>query len=205
MARTIALLLLLASAGCVQYRHVILDPPDLAQTVGRQDDAVFSTDAGEYRMRTVEEKLVIRVFNQSAEPMQISPTRSVVVAPDGQSHPILGLTIAPGSFVKLILPPSRPVYRSRASGLSFGFGYSSAGYQRYRGGRYGSGVGFSSRHYYGPWDGPGYYEPEYRVSDDSNPVYWDWPAGQQITLTLSYDRGAKQTTDRFVILREADR
>ena len=48
-------------------------------------------------------RLVMRVFNRRR--MRSSSVPKRIVDPNGQSHPIRGQTIVPGSFIKLIIPP----------------------------------------------------------------------------------------------------
>jgi hypothetical protein len=65
---------------------------------------VFRVDPLEYSMRTVDNRLVVRVFNPTDDAIELVGPRCSVVDPDGQSHPLRTQSIAPGSFIKLIFP-----------------------------------------------------------------------------------------------------
>src|SRR5262245_51336259 len=115
VARPFALpLALCLLSGCTPYEFDMLEPPDLAAHIGRQEaqEVVFSRDNLEYRLRAYEGRLVMLISNSSDDAMQLVGEESYIVAPDGQSHPVRGQSIAPHSYMKLILPPMRPVYRA---------------------------------------------------------------------------------------------
>ena len=180
-AKHCALVLLSACAllgGCARYEYDLTQPPDLRRHIGKKSDEVIRLDPIEYRMRTVDNRLVIRAYNRTDQPMQLSD-QSVVVAPDGESHPIRGRTIAAGSHVKLIFPPPRP--RIERGGPTFGVGV---------------GVGVSRhRHRYRTL-GADYdtvdtlaHEPAYlTMYEPAEALYWDWKGERDARITLVYQR-----------------
>jgi hypothetical protein len=209
---------LLLAGGCARYEFDLIDPPDLAHTIGR-DAVTFRTEAAEYQARAVDGRLVMNVFNRSEAPLTISPTRSVVVTSEGQSRPIFGQTIAPGSFGQVMVPPPRPTARADGPalgygpqiGLGYGYGWgSSRGYyrggwgdrgDRYRGGWRGAGY-HPYPGYVDSWDGPLFYNPpRFTIYDTANPAYWDWTGQTQVVLELVFERDGRTLTDRFVIQR----
>jgi hypothetical protein len=165
----------LVSAGCARYEYDLVSPPQAAGHVGRKDDHAFALDPLEYKLRTVDNRLVVRVYNPTSEHVTLLGGRSVIVGPDGQSHPLMTQTIAPGgSFIKMIIPPPRP--RFYGGGTTFGVGV-------------GVGVGHA---FPGPHDEPGWYgdDPHYlTVYDESDTYYWDWKGEGQARLNLVYARG----------------
>lgn len=211
----LAVVLLTALAGgCARYEYDIIDPPDLAGHIGGKQDVVFSTDAVEYRMLSVNSRLVMRLTNTGEEPVTLSGERSVAVDPNGLSHPLYTQTIAPGSFIELGLPPPVRVIEQTA-GPSFYWGYGGAyrygsyrpkyPYYRDRGDRYRHGGGryYGGRYaYYDPFYYDAYAWPRtYRVYDTSDPAYWSWEGEGQVRLTLFYELPGRGIEDRFVIAR----
>src|SRR5437879_2762117 len=105
--RILALVFLLAG-GCAKYEYNLVKPPDLARHISANTDTVFTLDPLEYRLRTVENRLVMRAFNPTSDVIELVGPKCSVVDPDGQSHPLRSQSIAPQSFIKLIFPPPRP-------------------------------------------------------------------------------------------------
>jgi len=86
---------------------------------------VFTRGHLVYRLRSVENYLVIRIENPGNDPARLVGGQSVLVDPNGLSHPLADRMIAPHSWIKLILPPPPPpdVYApGPAVTLGFGFG-----------------------------------------------------------------------------------
>ena len=181
-----SLLVMFVSTGCARYEYDIVSPPDLRTHIGTKADAVTPVDPLVYRWRTVDNRLVVRVFNPTEDPVQLLGEKSTVVAPSGESHPLRGQTIAPRSHVKLILPPRRPTVRS--SGPTFGVGVGMRVDARDR--------GFPPHR--DPFnDGPRYLA----VYDGDDALYWDWNGQTEVRLTLVYQRGETPLRHEFVIRR----
>src|SRR5438046_10452514 len=70
-------------------------------------------------MQAVESRLLMFVVNSTDDAIELLGPESTAVDSAGQSHPFRSQSIAPHSYVKLILPPVRPYYRS---GPTFGIG-----------------------------------------------------------------------------------
>src|SRR5690348_12149073 len=86
-------LLLAATGGCASYEYDLTQPPDLRRHVATKTDTVVTIDPLEYRLVTVDNRLVMRIFNPTDDAIQILGEKSTVVDPTGQSHPIRSQTI----------------------------------------------------------------------------------------------------------------
>src|SRR6266566_4763282 len=127
MRTSFIVVLLLLAGGCAKYEFDLMEPADLAAHIGRDKETIVKRDELEYRMQAVESRLLMFVVNSTDDAIELIGQESTAVDPAGQSHPFRSQSIAPHSFVKLILPPMRPYYRA---GPTFGFGL---GIHAYRG------------------------------------------------------------------------
>ena len=192
-----ALFALLAMlVGCARYEYDVVSPPQAAGHAGTRGDHRFALDPLEYRLRTVDNRLVMRVYNPTDADVTLLGQQSTVVDPDGQSHPLATQTIAPGgSFIKLIIPPPRP--RLYGGGPTFGIGV-------------GGTIGHYPHHhhhhdkhgatYHDHFDGYDYGPRYMTVYDDGNTYFWDWKGEGEVRLNLVYARGrpdAERPTDSF--------
>lgn len=188
--RPLAFSLLLAGllTGCTTYEYDVLQarapgvtiPPPMtgnepSNRAGTKDDLIIDIDPIRYYCRSVDNRLVIRAFNRSADTVQLVGVRSAVVDPSGQARPIRSQSIPPGAFVKLILPPVRPEFVSDG-GVRIGGGYG-----------YGPGL---SRSEFGVGYYDGYEGPARYTLRDAGDVYWDWKSETEAKLILVYTRGA---------------
>lgn len=180
-------LTMIGLSGCAHYEYDITRPPELSGHVGSQTDLVVQQAPLEYRMRSVDNRLVLRIFNPTDTALTLLGQRSSVVDPTGQSHPLSTQTISPQSFVKVILPPMRP--HLKRTGPSIGIGV-------------GTMIGSSHRHRYYHGYNDYYDEPQYfAVYDEDNALYWDWNGETSVRLTLVYQQGDKTFEHEFVIAR----
>ena len=178
-------------AGCTKYEYDLFHPPELSCHVGRDIDAVKQREPFEYRFRTVDNRLVIRIYNQTDDQIQLIGERSSIVDPDGQSHPLIGGPIAPHSFLKLIIPPPRPrVYESNPTfGIGVGVGVSNSRYRH-------------SPHYHFNDCTPIDDYPRYiAVYDDNDTRYWDWKGEGEARLNLVFQHGDKEIRQEFTFRR----
>jgi hypothetical protein len=179
------ILLLCVAAGCANYEFDVVRPQDSAKHVGKSEDAIVKLDPLEYRLRTIDGRLVIRIFNPTDDNVSLLGDRSSVVAPDGQSHPLQSQSIAPNSYGKLILPPQRP--QIERTGPSFGIGF---------------GTVIGDRRRFNTLQGDTFDEPRYfTIVDDSN-LYWNWDGESQVRIRLFYDRNGRNFSDEMVIARK---
>ena len=180
--RLLPLLLLLP--GCVRYDYDVVQPSGLAGRVGTKSWVSMRRDELEYRLRTVDDRLVMLVYNRGERPVKLLGADSAAVDPRGESHPLQSATILPGSHVRRIFPPPRP--RVERYGPTFGIG---------AGVGYGYGGRFHGRDHfgYGAFDdvGPRYYS----VYDSNDRTYFNWPGNSDLRLLLAYQRGLTGETE----------
>jgi hypothetical protein len=178
----VPLFVLALASGCAHYEYELTQPPELATHIGTKSDAVVTHDPLEYRLRTYENVLVLRVFNHGDAPVQLLGDQSTVVDPRGQSHPLRNQAIAPGSFIKLLFPPPRPTYYQ--PGPTFGIGVGAVV-------SHGTVGGDVDRD-----------EPvAYLMTDGDNAYYWDWDGEGEIRLDLAYQSGDRNWRDAFTVRR----
>jgi hypothetical protein len=180
--------------GCTHYEFDVIRPPELKRHIGPSTDEALERGPLVYRLTSYENRLVMRVYNTTDDPIELLGAQSVVVDPSGQSHPMPRQTIAPHSFIKMIFPPIRQeIY---PTGPSIGFGISSQvgrGYDPF---------GHYRRLYFDPYyDDPYLNEPAYLVSYDEGNYYWEWDGETEIRLMLVYQAGEKTLRDDFVFRR----
>jgi hypothetical protein len=199
------LMLAFISGGCAKYEYNLVRPPEQARHIGTSVDAVVTLEPLEYRMRSFDNRLVIRIYNGTQDAIGLLGTKSAVVDPEGQSHPIRGQTIVPGSYIKLILPPIKPEYYD-PYGPYFGFGasayhrveaypYPRYGYWPYGFYRYGY-----DPYFYDPYE---FDPPRYFVMmADGDAYYWDWKGEGECRLMLVYSRAGKEFTQEFLFSRQ---
>ena len=177
--------------GCARYEYQLVRPPDLTRHVGRGTDQVFTLEPLQYRLRTVDNRLVMRIFNPSQEPIELLGAQSTVVDPNGQSRPLRSLSIAPGSFIKLIFPPPRPRVYDPHYGPSWHTGV-------------GVGIRVDARTR-GRHPPPPYFmstTPRYLdVYDDADAFFWEWRGEGEARMTLVYRRGDEEFRHDFLFRR----
>jgi len=184
MPRSVLLILVAFLTGCAHYEYNIIQPDDLRAHIGSKIDHVITRDPLEYHFRSYDNRLVIRVFDHTNEPITLVGDRSTAVDPKGQSHPLRSQTIAPQSYVKLILPPIRP--RIDTVGPTFGIGI---------------GTRVDARDERAPF--PHGYDPNYLVAYGEDEVYyWDWPGESDVSLTLVFRRADKEFQQAFTFHRQ---
>ena len=183
--------LLVTTSGCARYEYDIVRPPEAQQHVGGQRDTVVALDPLMYRMRSVENHLVVRIHNPTSDRIQLLGAESFVVDPHGESHPMRAQTIAPHSFIKLILPPPPPEVAPAGPSIQFGIG---AGF----GAAYPYSYGYFDPFYDPVWDRPRYYA----VYEPGGAFYWEWPGESDVRLNLVFQRDEqKPFSHEFVFHR----
>lgn len=175
-------------SGCTNYEYDLVRPTELATHISKKAESSFERDPFEYRMRAVEDRLVINIKNKTDDPIQLLGDRSSVVDPGGQSHPLRSQTMAANSFIKLILPPPRPTVRQ--TGPTFGIGV---------GTRIGDRRGYNDS--IDGFNDPFYDEPRYMVLIDDDAMYWSWRGEGDVRLLLMFQRGDQTFSQEFVIRR----
>jgi len=210
--RLAMILSLLLAVGCTHYEYDLVRPADAAQHIGTKADVVVPIEPLEYRFRSYEDHLIVRVFNPTDDPIQLLGAQSTAVDPKGQSHPLRSATIESHSFVKLILPPVPAYVDPYGPSIGIGFGMSAQARDENRplylmnsGGQhrhFHRGVGrYNGWSYWDPWYYD-YYAPRYYVLyDENDTTYWDWHGESEVRLALVFERNDKTFRDEFVFRR----
>jgi hypothetical protein len=185
-----ALSLLLLLTGCSRYEYDIVQPPELAGHIGAKSWISIRRADVEYRLRTYDNRLVTHIYNRGGDVLRLLGADSAAVDPRGESHPLPGAAIPPGSYVKRIFPPPRPRVERYGPTIGVGVGYG-AGYGHYR----------HRDPFYSPaFDdfGPRYYS----VYDPNDRTFFQWPGATSIRLLLSFEReGGEKFRHEFLIRR----
>ena len=108
--------------GCASYQYDVTTPDGGALAVMKDQDLIVPADPVRLRLRQVESRCVLIIDNPTADAVTIDGMASAIVDPTGQSRPIATQLIAPGSYVKLILPPLLDV-DPRGPRLQLGLGF----------------------------------------------------------------------------------
>ena len=175
-----------AAAGCARYEYEIASPAEFRTRVGTKTDAIVTREPLNYLLRTVENRLVMRVENNSTETLQFLGDRSSIVDPSGQSHPLRSQPIPPASYMKLILPPLRPSVLRPGPSIGFGMG----GY-----------VATNRSPGYDNPDPDWAHEPVYLSVIEDDSLYWEWDGEGEVRLSLMFQQAQKTFTQDFVIQR----
>lgn len=177
MIGPVALVATLLCSGCAHYDFDIVQP--LPSHVGRHSDTHISIDPLVYRMRSIDGRLNVWIENPKTEPIVLVGHRSVAIDPWGISHPLEEQTIAPGSFITLVIPPVRP-----------------------------KGEAPPPQPPPGPFpnnDQPGYIRPSGYGQNEPEAAaslrYWDWNDESEIQLNFVFQRGNKSFTQTFLVRR----
>jgi len=188
--KTQLLLLAVAAAGmsgCVMPTYRVLQPPGVVPVAGKQQ-VVVVYDPLEYRLSREHDRLLVRIWNPTNDRIVLVGSRSFVVDPQGESHPLRDRIIAPHSFTWMLLPPTPITYAYPGYGWGWGpgWGWGWAGYPPYPGPLYGGA-------YFLP--PPVSYAQIYTAYD------WVWKTGAA-RLRLTYERDNKFFEHDFEIARE---
>lgn len=178
--RTLLVLVMgLVGVSCARYEYDLLRPEDRQSHIGVKDEVTVEEPPLRFRMVTVDNRLVVRVYNMTEKPIQLVGVKSFVVDPAGQSRAVKSQVIPGGAFVKFVLPPVRPEFVGQ-------------GGQRIVG--YGPGLGRGEF-------GFGYDEPERYTLVDGGEVYWNWEGEGSATMTLVFEVEKKELTQSFTFGR----
>jgi hypothetical protein len=176
--------------GCARYEYDLIQPAEHARHIGTRIDQVVVLDPLEYRLQSMDNRLVMRVFNPTDDPIELLGVRSSAVDPDGQSHPLRSQTIAPQSFIKLIFPPPRPRVYDHGSSFGFGVGIHSSSYPYYH--------HHNRCHFHDvAYDVPRYFA----VYDESDSYFWDWKGTGEARIILVFRRGESELKHEFTFRR----
>ncbi len=161
--------------GCSHFEFDLTQPADLAVHIGSASPTRLSVPPMEYRLQASEGRLVMEIHNNGSDAVELLGARSTLVDPDKQSHPLVSQTIAPGSYIKLLLPPYPPNDNDTGPRI---------------------GIGFGAR--YGRAGLPAMREPmTLDVSPGETNVYWDWNGESDVKLTLVFAHADQSFSQAF--------
>lgn len=167
----------LLTCGCARYEYVLVQPAQFSRTIGEERTRINYAPM-EYEFAEEDDHLMMAIVNPTSETVRIVESKSFIVSPDGESHPLPASSIAPRSYRALLLPPEPPAYRGSPS-FSIGFGVG----HFFGGPHFGTGFGYHD-YIYG---GPRHY---YQVN---SPHFWPWETGP-VRMRLAFEQG---TTNAF--------
>ena len=192
----------LVTSGCARYEYDLVQPPELARHVANKVDSTFDRDPLHYALRTVDNRLVMRIYNRTDEPMELIGPRSSLVDPSGQSHPLRSQPMAGQSFIKLIFPPPRPLVYDPGPTFGVGVGYGIGSAYPHRHYRYPYYHSWGSFYDDDPWCGDYDYPRYFAVYDEGDVYYWDWRgSGNEARVSLVFRRGEKEFKHEFTFRR----
>jgi hypothetical protein len=172
-------------SGCRTYNFRIAEPPQLAGKVIADQPVAVKLDPLEYRFARHHKRLAVQIINPTQDKIVLLGDQSLVMDPQGESHPLNTRVIGPQSYTRMLLPPE-PISAQVVGPYGYGWG---GGWYGYHGPGY---AGFYDPFYYGP---PVTYV-EYRTAYD-----WTWSEGPA-RLRLSYERNGQKFEHVFEIVRE---
>ncbi len=169
--------------GCARFEYRLVEPAASAARIG---DAPLTVPYAplEYGVTGRGDHLVVRVVNPTERAVSLVASRSYVIDPRGESHPVRGHVIGPHSHVWLGLPPPRTTVS----------GYGMVAYWGY------APYGWSGSPYWPAYDWP--YPPIYSYSYQLHTPYdWHWRTGR-VRLHLGYDSAGTNLEQELVFERE---
>src|SRR5215470_13409346 len=101
------LLLLLASTnlcGCVSYQYRILQPATGTSVMSKKQPVALHYDPLDYQLSIFEDRLLMNISNPTEDRIDLQGSRSFVVDPKGESHPLRDRVIGPHSFTRMVFP-----------------------------------------------------------------------------------------------------
>lgn len=188
--------------GCARYEYDLVAPRELQRHIGRGVDQVVEMGPITYRLRTVDNRLVMRAYNTTEAPIVLLGARSSVVEPSGESHPLRSQSIPPASFIKLIFPPPRPQVYHRGGptfGVGIGYGLHSSVVPPPHDGLPDRSA-FHTHH--NAWQPYFRDPPQYAaVYDEGDAYYWDWRGTGEARVILVYQHDDHEFRHEFVFRR----
>ncbi len=175
--------------GCRTYDYRLVQPAGVAPVTDKEVVRV-RVDPLEYAFSRYKDRLAVRISNPTDDPIALLGTKSYVIDPRGESHPLGGRVIGPHSFTRLLLPPE-PISGQIVGAWGPGWGWGPGVYWGY--GPY--------YPYYAPFYDPFMYMPPTATYEVRTPYDWHWGTGPA-RLRLTYDRKGQTFEQNMEIVRE---
>jgi hypothetical protein len=178
-------IILVSLSGCTTYRYRVVQPPGVA-AVETQPVRVH-VDPLDYTLFARHDRLGMHITNPTDDRILLLGSRSYVIDPQGESHPIRDRALGPHSFTELLLPPipfSVPYPDYSVYGPGWGWGYTGSWYDPF----WGPGLG---------WWGP----PPIAYHRILTVYDWQWKGGP-VRLRLAFERNGKNFEHDFEFVKE---
>lgn len=173
-------LALFCANGCATYEFDIVGPPEFKQHIGHEKEVVIEAQPVQYKLIAAEDRLVVQILNTGSDPLSVVGDQSTLIDPEGKKHGIPATTLAPGSQMKLILPPTP--HLEPAPGRA------------YSGPSWADGLGYSDT----TTD-----QAQFVTSYHPGEVPFDWPADSEVRMLLTFQRGQdKPFTQEWVYRKQ---
>ncbi|MGA2863212.1 MAG: hypothetical protein ABSF95_01860 [Verrucomicrobiota bacterium] len=170
--------------GCARFEYRLVEPTTAATRIGKETVSVPCPPV-EYGLASHGDHLALRITNPSDQAVTLLASRSYVVDPGGESHPLHGCVLGPHSYVRLSLPP--------APATVTGYGY--APYWGY------APFGWGGYPFWPAYDPP--YPQTYSFSYQLyTPYDWHWKTGR-VRLHLGGQSAGHNFEQNLVFDREA--
>jgi hypothetical protein len=181
--RWIALgILTLLCSGCASYEFDVKQPPTAAGQVTGDNDLVAKIPPLEYRFRSDEGRLVLRIDNPTPDIVNLVGSQSTVVDPSGVAHPLRNDSMPSQGSMRIVLPPLQLNEGTSSSPVPAAPGPSG-----------------------GPPDNPGYIRPSgfgAPADDAADSVYnWSWDGESDVRLHLVFREGDRTFQQEFLLHR----
>jgi hypothetical protein len=174
---------LVALCGCRSYVYRVVQPAGVSETIADKTVTV-RYDPLEYRLVRHKDRLAMRVINPTTDRVILDASRSFVVDPEGESHPIRGHILGPRSYTRMLIPPVPFMYAYPDYYWGWGWGW----------GPYDP--------FWGPYYGPGFYgPPAISYARVISRYDWTWKTGPA-RLHFTYERNTNMFEHEFEIVRE---
>ena len=177
-----AAVLMLAS-GCRSFDYRVVEPAGNAGMVEGQPVSVHYEPL-DYELRRLHGRLAMKIWNRTKERIILKGEKSYVIDPKGESHPLVGSALGPGSYLNLLFPPKAATVQ--ITGGTGGWAWAPG----YRGGFVGS--------------EPVFYAPPVTTYEFQTAYDWKWETGIA-RIRLSYEQGGKTYEHNFEIVREREK
>jgi hypothetical protein len=172
----------LLCTGCASYEFDVKQPPTAAGQVTEDNDLVARIPPLEYRFRTDESRLVLRIDNPTPDIVNLVGSQSTVVDPSGVAHPLRSDSIPSQGSIRIVLPPLQLNDQTSASPALGAPGPSG-----------------------GPPDNPGYIRPSgfgAPTDEAADSVYnWSWNGDSEVRLNLVFREGDRTFQQQFLLHR----
>jgi hypothetical protein len=177
------LLLAVWGTGCHSYVYRVVKPVESAGVVVGDQPVSIRYEPLRYQLTRKRDRLAIRIQNPTADRIILKGEKSYVIDPAGESHPLVGSALGPGSYLNMLFPPKAPTAQvtSGTGGWAWAPGY--------RGGFAGS--------------DPVFYPPTVTTYEFQTAYDWKWEKGVA-QVRFSYEQEGKTFEHDFEIVRQKE-